>query len=277
MSQIYDLIRVLVKTYQAVTDRRIKTRIIETWLRVFILHRFDSGRRTAKVAGFKVKFLNFNILSHLFKELFIENEYYFTTEKSNPYIIDCGSNIGMSILYFKMMYPESRIVGFEPGDEAFLCLEENVKNNLLKFVTVHKVALSDREGYTDFYYDPEDPGSLYMSTIQERFPKQKRRVKVSLLSKYINEEIDFLKIDTEGAELDILQELNNAGKLTFIRQMVIEYHHHINKSFDDLSRILVVLEKCGFGYQIESTLGRPFRRGQFQDILVYAYQKQSNV
>ncbi|HKZ65867.1 MAG TPA: hypothetical protein VJ111_05915, partial [Chitinophagaceae bacterium] len=52
-------------------------------------------------------------------EMFKEKVYKFTSSKKNPYIIDCGSNIGMSILYFKSLYPEARILGFEADPYIF--------------------------------------------------------------------------------------------------------------------------------------------------------------
>jgi hypothetical protein len=140
---------------------------------------------------------------------------------------------------------------------------------------VHQAALSNKEGIIDFYFDQENLGSLCMSTKQERMPKQRRSVEALLLSKHIDEEVDFLKIDIEGAELEVVEELSNARKLSYVKQMAIEYHHHIVSEADTFSRMLSVLEDAGFGYQIESNLGRPFKRDQFQDILVYAYRKKS--
>lgn len=56
--------------------------------------------------------------------------------------------------------------------------------------------------------------------------------------------------------------------------MVIEYHHHIVRDLDIFSKLLRILEDAGFGYQIESNLQRPLISKQFQDILIYAYQKK---
>ena len=81
--------------------------------------------------------------------------------------------------------------------------------------------------------------------------------------------------DIEGAELEVIEELSNTRKLCFIKQMVIEYHHHIVGESDVFSKMLKLLEDAGFGYQIESQLCKPLIREQFQDILVYAYRKGS--
>jgi FkbM family methyltransferase len=273
--EIYLLIRTLISINQLELEKSLKRKIILTWFKVFFLKRYDSKNRLANILGFKMKFLRYQELSFLFREIFLGNEYYFVGENDSPYIIDCGSNIGMSILYFKVLYPHSRIVAFEPGEEPYFCLEENVKNNRLNSVTVYKAALSNKEGTIDLFYDQDNVGSLRMSTKQERMPKQRRSVEASLLSKHIDQDVDFLKIDIEGTELEVIEELSDARKLRYVKQMVIEYHHHIVKGLDEFSRMLRLLEDAGFGYQIGSYLRGPLRREQFQDIIVYAYRKKS--
>ena len=274
MLKIYHLIRAIARINRLEIEKSLKNKIRLTLLKVFWLKRYDSKNKIAYIVGAKMKFIDYRTLSFLFDEIFINNEYYFVAENNNPFIIDCGSNIGMSVLYFKMLYPNSRIVAFEPGDDTYCCLEENVKNNYQNSIAVHKAALSNKEGTIDFYYDQDNVGSLTMSTKQERKPKQKKTVKASLLSKYIDEEVDFLKMDIEGAELDVIEELYSTKKLSYVKQMIIEYHHHIIINSDEFSRMLRLLEDAGFGYQIESNLRRPLAREQFQDILIYAYRKK---
>lgn len=254
----------------------LKNKIKKIYSRAIVFKRIDSKKRNVNVAGYKLHFLTYRSFEYLFREMFLDQEYYFITENRSPLIIDCGSNIGMSILYFKLMYPESKIIAFEPDEDAFSCLKQNIEKNQLQSVEIHKKAVSGNEGKTDFYYDKEDPGSLVMSTVRERLPKQKREIDAVHLSKYINEEVDFLKMDVEGAELSVIQEISNSGKLNHVKQMAIEYHHHIIGEEDVLSTMLKILENAGFGYQISSGLGRPFGRQIIQDILIYAYRKRTS-
>jgi len=273
IKNLYHLIKTSVRINRLDLEKSFKSKIRATWFKVCVLKRYDSTNRSANIVGFEVRFLDYEILSYLFKEIFVGNEYYFVAGNDSPYIIDCGSNIGVSLLYFKMLYPNSRIVAFEPGDDTYCCLEENVNNNRLKSVATHKAALSSKDGTIDLFYDEEKSGSLFMSVIQKRMPKQRRSVEATRLSKYIDEEVDFLKIDIEGSELEVIEELSKADKLSYVKQMVIEYHHHIVRHSDVFSRMLRLLEDAGFGYQIEGHLRRPLIREQFQDILVYAYRK----
>ncbi|MHB9138916.1 MAG: FkbM family methyltransferase [Victivallaceae bacterium] len=270
--EIYLLLRALVDPRKWDLDKSLKTKIRTTYFRVLFLKRYDARNKIADIAGFKVKFCDADLLSGLFNEIFLHHEYHFTAANETPHIIDCGSNIGMSVIYFKMLYPEAEIVAFEPGKEAFACLDENIKNNLLSPVTAHQTALADREGEIDFYCDQDKAGSLVMSTNPARMSKQKRVVKVTRLSNYIDRTVDFLKMDVEGAEMEIMEDLRRADKLKHIRQMAIEYHHHIISDSNELSKMLRLLEDAGFGYQMESYLKRPFIPGQFQDILIYAYR-----
>lgn len=273
LKDIFRLIRGLIRISMSDLEKSLKNRIRKACFEVFFPKNYDSRNKISGFAGYKVKICTYKALSYLFNEIFIEQEYYFVTKNKTPYIIDCGSNIGMSVLYFKMLYPDSEILAFEPCAEAFFCLERNIRNNNLNSVLIYKKALSNKEGTIDFYYDQNDSGSLLMSTKQERMPKQKQTVEASVLSKYINRTVDFLKMDVEGAELEIMEELSHKGKLNDIKEMVIEYHHHIIRDADVFSKILRLLEDAGFGYQLESRLGRPLKHCQFQNILIYAYKK----
>jgi FkbM family methyltransferase len=229
------------------------------------------------IPGFRLQFCAIKPVKYLFIEHFINQEYLFTSKRKSPLIIDCGSNIGVSILFFKFIYPTSRIIAFEPDPITYGCLEHNIHNNQLLNVESHRKALAGYDGCINFYTHPGEAGSLRMSVIQERMPYQAQTVECTRLSNFISEEVDFLKIDVEGAEQEILMDLESSRKLCLIQQMVIEYHHHINKSVDELSRIFRLLEQSGFGYQVECQLERPLKSRSFQDILIYAYRKDETI
>ena len=68
-------------------------------------------------------------------------------------------------------------------------------------------------------------------------------------------------------------ELAGAGKLRHVRNIICEFHHHIDVDSDHLSTTLAILETAGFGYQIAAHLARPAGRKLYQDVIVYAYAK----
>src|SRR5262245_6977657 len=51
---------------------------------------------------------------YMFEEIFAKASYSFHSDTDRPLIFDCGSNIGMSVLFFKKLYPTARITAFEP-------------------------------------------------------------------------------------------------------------------------------------------------------------------
>jgi FkbM family methyltransferase len=250
----------------------LKKRISRTYVRTFLLERGVSDSR-ANIVGFDVRFRAFWSLSFQFEEIFLGHQYLFTATERAPFIVDCGSNIGMSVLYFKMLYPDAQILAFEPDPSAFACLQENMQRNAFSDVRLENKALGDFDGQVDFFYDQADPGSLRMSTLKERMARESRLVEGVRLSRYVDRDIDFLKLDIEGAETAVVEELGRAKKLRRIRQMIVEYHHHVVRQEDDLSRIFAVLEEAGFGYQVEGRVDRPLPRERSQDIRIYAYRK----
>lgn len=216
-------------------------------------------------------FFHYSIFLSLFEDLFLNEEYYVALPR-NPTIIDLGSEIGMSVFYFKSIYPQSRIQAFEPDPSSYGLLEQNCSYNVQTHITTYNVALSDRRGKFPFFIDPEVDGSLTMS-LNSRRQKRKIMATVDKLSRYITRKVDLLKMDIEGAELDVLKELSHSKKLRFVNSLIIEYHHHIDIEQNTFSHLLRLLEMNGFGYQIKAHLSTPFIKRTYQDCLVFAYRE----
>ena len=108
--EIYLLLRALVDPRKWDLDKNLKAKIRATYFRVLFLKRYDARNKIADIVGYKVKFCDADLLFGLFNEIFLHHEYHFTAANETPHIIDCGSNIGMSVIYFKMLYPEAEIV-----------------------------------------------------------------------------------------------------------------------------------------------------------------------
>lgn len=266
---------------QSPLPSKLKWRIFRSYLGLL-------GRRPLKrgsgvlhvpVLDYRVATYSLWYLQFLYEEIFIFLRYLFRPARDDPYIIDCGSNIGMSILFFKMLYPEAEVVGFEPAEHAYALLQENVAANDLSDVRVNNLAVGREEAEVDFYYDPDNPASLTMSTIPLRMAKEHYRVRQVQLSKYLDREVDFLKLDVEGAESEVLEDLVDSGRIGAIDQMVVEYHHHIDQGEDGLGAFLRQLEAHGFGYQIGGSCPPTVQRERghdFQDVHLYAYRKSGS-
>lgn len=227
---------------------------------------------STKMLGFNINHFGGVALAYLYGEIFARQYYYFRANNDCPVIFDCGANIGMATLYFKWLYPKARIECFEPDPQTFALLETNIAGNHLSNVVTHNCALWDENGQIDFFVNPADPGSLTMSTDASRLNGEILHVPSRKLSDFIQGEIDFLKLDVEGAENRILSDLVTSGKIQSIQNMVIEYHHHIGNRPSCLADFLRQLEEAGFQYQIQASVWPLTSRGMFQDILIGAYR-----
>jgi FkbM family methyltransferase len=236
------------------------------------LGRFVSTERCQRILGFKVHYLNEKSLRHLYHEIFASEDYMFSCERPNPVIFDCGANIVMATLYFKWLYPQSRIMSFEPDPETFQVLRENVQGNQLHDVALHNIALWHERGTVSFYVPENGVGLLQMSTSSARMQGREIRVPSQRLSDFIESPIDLLKLDVEGAEHQVVGDLVESGRLKEVRQMIVEYHHNVPGDQARLGSFLRMLEESGMRYQLNGWF-RPFcQRDLFQDILIYAYR-----
>jgi FkbM family methyltransferase len=174
------------------------------------------------------------------KDEFIRRIYHFEAARPSPLIIDGGSNMGVSILYFKHVYPDARIIGFEPDPALFQTLRENVERNHLRSVTLINAGLGKAKGRATFRPDGTAGGRLGDGG-------EGIAVEVEPLSEFLDEAVDFLKLNVEGEELAVLQEAEGRGRLRNVRELVVEYHGW-GKSKQELGALLELLDRQGFRY-----------------------------
>lgn len=226
---------------------------------------------TISILDFTFSGYGYENLCILFREIFVQEEYqYFSTASNNPVIVDCGANIGMATLYLKWRYPNATIHSFEPDPSAFSMLERNIKANNLENVFLYNNAAMAEEGELDFYTAASHKASLMMSTVASRMDEQKITVKGIDFADFLNKtKPTLLKIDIEGAEKKVFPKLKETGALSHLQQIVMEYHHMIDRSGSDFSKMLQTLEESGFEYNLITHFNEP---GTFQDVLLYAFK-----
>jgi FkbM family methyltransferase len=189
-----------------------------------------------------------------FQEIFSQEIYKFNSPHKKPVIVDCGSNYGTSIVYFKSLYPEARIIGVEADPKIFKLLQWNIQSRNYQDVTlINKAVTANANGETvKFHSDGADGGRVF--TMNDN--KGTTEVESIHINELFSEPIDLLKIDIEGAETDVIC---SCDKLQNVSQIFIEYH-----SFKDSKQTLhLILDKLisnGFRFYIH-TIGcspRPF-------------------
>lgn len=123
--------------------------------------------------------------------------------KNNAVILDIGGNIGNHCIYWAINSNAKRVYSFEPIKDTFKILQRNIEiNNLSNRIKIFNIGLSDRKingnisfySYTDIGRTSvkQDPnGSLLLNKLDN--------IKIE------EDAVDFVKIDVEGHELEVLQ------------------------------------------------------------------------
>jgi len=226
--------------------------------------------RPFHILGMKVHAFSAETLFFLINEIFLEREYAIQLGRPDPFILDCGSNIGVATLFFKRMYPAARIVAFEPDTKTFALLKRNVEANQLTDVSLNNLALSSETGSATFYSDLQRPGSLVMSLVKERTNGVPNAVLCDKLSRFVNAPVDLVKMDIEGAETDVIGEMRASGMLSKVSNVLMEFHHKTGPR-QRLSDMLCMLEDASFGYDVQAKF--PSGSGNSQDVLLRIYRE----
>jgi FkbM family methyltransferase len=183
----------------------------------------------------------------------------------NPTIIDIGANKGQTIVFFKKIFPKLKIFAFEPS-ETYEFLEKKYQND--KNIKLSNVAIDKKKGKKKFYYhkfkshNTSGLSGFYKVNkdskdhIRLRSPERNKILKeinfsysVNCMSlddiffKKIN--IDLLKIDTQGNELNVLKGSKKLLKnIKFIKLELMLYDYY-EKSYS-ISDIELFLKKFNF-------------------------------
>ncbi|MDX1530527.1 MAG: FkbM family methyltransferase [Rhodothermales bacterium] len=182
-------------------------------------------------------------------DIFERESYRFETEEAEPYIIDGGANIGLSVLYFKALHPRSRVVAFEPDPAIFAYLERNVRRSGAERVALVPKALAAAEARRAFV----EEGS-YGSRLARPGGAENSAVETVRLRPYLYSRVALLKLDIEGAEAEVLADC--ADLLPNVERVALEYHSFADEP-QTLHVILSVLAEAGFRVHVNEVRTAP--------------------
>ena len=186
---------------------------------------------------------------HMFNELHFSNDEYTkgcnyerfdcVIEKGDV-VVDVGANIGMfaNVAYHK---GASEILCFEPSDIAFECLVRNkpfktrtFKAAVLNYTGLTKIALPSQDDTMGASIGKDSEFFNYVPSVTLD----------SLFEENIVDRIDFLKIDCEGAEKQVLLGISD-DNLKKVKKISMEFHmSHLTES--DSQNIINRLTNQGF-------------------------------
>jgi FkbM family methyltransferase len=162
-------------------------------------------------------------------------------------VIEVGGHIGYLTQYFSSLVgPKGKVVVFEPGKNNLPYIESNVKN--LGNTKLEKLAVSDRVG-TSFFYEDSVTGqnnslsSEYKGAIAvakshgETLHRSVNEIETTTIDAYLEKHKfvpDFMKIDVESFELQVLKGMTQALKsVKALMVEVTENHSEVNQILTD--------------------------------------------
>ena len=160
----------------------------------------------------------------VYRQIFFDGEYDIHVKEDPKVIIDLGGNIGLFALLMQSRYPGALIISIEPDPDNFAQLQKNTKkfNNIISYNKAiwHKrelLSLSEKKAGAEW--------SQNVNSISGEDFNQEKIESITiddLISNHNLQEIDFLKVDIEGAEAELFSEktewLNN------VKVIAIELH-----------------------------------------------------
>lgn len=215
-----------------------------------IIKRAINGKSTKELKlrnGLTFYNANYNTLS-IFKEIFIKKVY--TSDiiniKEDDIVFDIGANVGVFSLYASLV-KGVRVFAFEPHPKNFKKLVFNVNQNKKNNIECLEYALG-LKNEDRFMIEGVIPGGHKVSK-RESKESTEGMLKVqsitlnSIMEKLEIDRIDFVKLDCEGAEGEIISSLGIEG-LKRIDKIAVEFHD--NHSILNHNEILEYLKKSGF-------------------------------
>ncbi len=203
--------------------------------------RYTQG--TTQLFGHTIEFIDACTYLAMVDELFERGVYQFTAKTERPLIIDGGANIGLSVLFFKRLYPDSRIIAFEADPAIFPVLQRNCGACALQNVQLVNKALWISDTTLPFRQE----GSL-AGRIDTNVAAQTVSIPTCRLSEFLNEPVDLLKLDIEGAETEVLKEC--ADRLGNVTNLFVE-HHSFQHQPQNLHVLIDLLHTAGFRLFVE--------------------------
>ncbi len=178
-----------------------------------------------------------------YNEIFIHGIYKFKTNSTTPFILDCGANIGLSTIYIKSIFPAARIIAFEPDPKIFRYLKHNVHDVFNhKDVDLINKGVYNVNGSIGFKSDGADGGKILAES------KPTSLIETVRLVDFLDQQVDFLKLDIEGSEFEVLNDCKS--KLQSVSNLFVEYHSSIGQD-QKLHDILKFLKDSGYRYYLD--------------------------
>lgn len=180
----------------------------------------------------------------IMKEIFLQEIYnkYNIEVTAADTVIDIGANIGAFSLYASQKASRGIVYCFEPFPDNYQLLKEQLRINHIQNVQAFNLGVSNKAGQQDLYLSGINTGG---HSLQFEQAAGKVTIQTTTLEQFCQDHqihhIDFLKLDCEGSEFDIIK--HNPDILHRISKIVMECHPYPSESVEGMKQLL---ESYGF-------------------------------
>ena len=152
-------------------------------------------------------------------------------------LLDVGANLGQSLLRFKSLKIKDPYFGFEPNNGAYFYLSELLRINHFENSTIFPLALSDKSGVTTLYRRHRTDVSSTLIRGAKAFTSSENTIQVAsfkgdeVVAEKEIDSIAVIKVDVEGAELDVLRGFTHTlqTQQPFVMCEILPVYHLIVK------------------------------------------------
>ncbi len=208
-------------------QRRLPSGLSATLDRLWI--RLGRRHKTVTVGQLQFTVRRLAADEHFIRDVVVNEEYAPAGyEISNDdLVIDVGGNIGSFALYAASKARHGRIVSLEPILDNFRLLVRNVRQNRFENIITKRAALVARRAPVRVYLSTYGEGGHSVRPDLAQQSRDYEEVDGITLEDVMEDfqlpHCDFLKLDCEGAEFEILQQINPAV-CHRVKKLVVEYH-----------------------------------------------------
>ena len=157
--------------------------------------------------------------------------------------IDAGANIGYySVLLADLAYPSGKVIAAEPVPTTLKLLDRNVAiNGFWDIVTVLRAAFGAEKGEVSVYVPPGEPKNAMILHGAGPEGWSEVRSPIVRIDDLDLPSVDFVKIDVEGAEVDVWAGMQNTVAANRDIQIVMEVN--CNRYRETACEFLTLIEE----------------------------------
>ena len=134
---------------------------------------------------------------------------YFLAEPDKAFL-DVGVNVGQTLVKYRSLYPQGKYIGFEPNPTCVSYVNQLVQVNRWEHLDIYPVGVAEKAGLCELNFFHGSEVDSTASIVADFRPDQpiRRRSHIALFPLdefHLKHPISFVKIDVEGAELEVLR------------------------------------------------------------------------